>query len=100
MKEFLLMALPSLVILAVWHLLIIIKKRGGLFVDDQPDSEQVFIDAQGVKWFKYGVEYIDGRSKTMSFHIWATSFDDANHRLKLIGNSGRVYGQVFCEIKE
>lgn len=76
-----------------------IRRLLNLFNDD-PDSEQTYTDANGVKWFKYGVEYTDQRGRTMSFHIWAMSFADADRRLNQIANTGRVYGQIYCEVKE
>lgn len=66
---------------------------------DEPDSEQTYTDDNGVKWFKYGVEYTDQRGRTMTFHIWAMSFADAERRLNQIANNGRVYGQIYCQVK-
>ncbi|AAN55685.1 Mu phage uncharacterized protein [Shewanella oneidensis MR-1] len=66
---------------------------------DEPDSEQTYTDDNGVKWFKYGVEYTDQRGRTMTFDIWALSFADADRHLNQIANNGRVYGQIYCQVK-
>lgn len=68
--------------------------------NDEPDSEQTYTDANGVKWFKYGVEYTDQRGRTMSFELWAKSFADADRRLEQIANNGRVSGQIYSQVKE
>jgi hypothetical protein len=63
-----------------------------------PDSEHVYIDGAGVKWFKFSCTY---KSLTdMSFYIWATSFEDAEDRLEKIKNTAVVDGQVYAEIPE
>lgn len=97
--EIVLIVLVILVIIATWDLYRIIKKRGGLLADDQPDSEQIFIDAKGNQWFKYDIHYFD-QDRDMSFCLWAMSFEDANRRLKLITQSARVEGQIFSQVRK
>lgn len=65
-----------------------------------PDADQVYVDADGVSWFKFGIEYTDGRGKTMTSDLWALSLDDAHDRLALLKDNGRVYGQIVSEIQE
>jgi hypothetical protein len=62
-----------------------------------PDADQVYVDDDGVKWFKFGVDYTDQRARTMSFPIWATSLEDAQERLSLIKDNSRIYGQIICD---
>ncbi len=62
-----------------------------------PDADLVYMDDDGVLWYKYGVEYKDQRGKTMTFHLWAQSFDDAKARLQLLGENGWVYGQIISD---
>lgn len=62
-----------------------------------PDSNQTYVDGDGVTWLKFGVEYKDQRGRTMTFDIWATSSEDAGERLQLIKENGKVYGQILHE---
>ncbi len=59
-----------------------------------PDSDCIYED-NGVIWRKYGVNYIDD-GKEFTFQIWATSFDDAERRLKL---PMKIDGQIISEEK-
>lgn len=67
-----------------------LKKRNGA------DSEHVYVDADGVKWFKYLCDY-EHNKKKLSFFIWATSLDDADDKLYAIIDSGEIVGQVLHE---
>lgn len=57
-----------------------------------PDSDCIYEDG-GVTWYKYSVSYVDG-DREFSFSIWATSFDDAERRLKL---PMKIHGQIISE---
>lgn len=56
------------------------------------DSDCIYED-NGVTWYKYSVSYIDG-DKEFGFLIWATSFDDAERRLKF---PMKIDGQIISE---
>lgn len=64
---------------------------------DRPDEDQIFVDDEGMAWFEYTASYIDHRGKEMVFHLWAISHNDAVARLKQIGESGKINGQVFSK---
>lgn len=62
------------------------------------DSPIFYIDGNGVRWNKYISEYTDSSGMKMGFSVWATSFDDAEARLKSIGETGAILGVLHVEI--
>lgn len=66
-----------------------------------PDAEFVVWDERGVKWFKFTCQYTDAYSDgqdEFSFEIWALDAEDADRRMTLIRQTGKVDGQLFHEI--
>ena len=57
-----------------------------------PDSNCVY-ENNGVTWYKYGASYVDG-DREFVFSIWATSFEDAERRLKL---PMKINGQIISD---
>ena len=62
-----------------------------------PDAEFVVRDEKGVKWFKFTCSYKDGVDD-LGFEIWALDAEDAQRRMTLIRQTGKVDGQLFHEI--
>lgn len=62
-----------------------------------PDAEFAFRDERGQRWFKFTCSYRDGQDE-FSFEVWALNAEDAQRRMVLIAQSGKVDGQVFHEI--
>lgn len=63
-----------------------------------PDPEHVYLDPMtGKKWFKFMLDYKDG-DKDFGLHIWATDLGDAERRLGLIRETGRIEGQLYGTI--
>lgn len=62
-----------------------------------PDAEFVYQDDRGQRWFKFTCSYKDEQDE-YSFEIWALNAEDAQRRMVLISQSGKVGGQLFHEI--
>jgi hypothetical protein len=62
------------------------------------ESPIFHIDGEGVRWNNYVADYTDSRGIKMNFNVWATSYEDADARLKSIGETGVVKGVLFEEI--
>lgn len=65
----------------------------------KPDAENVFIDGDGVSWFKFTCTYVDNRGAEMGFTIWALDHSDADIRINTIKQSAKVDGQLYATIK-
>lgn len=65
-----------------------------------PDAEFVFVDANGVTWYRFTAIYTDNKGSEMSFGFWALNHDDAKERLNAIKNNAFIFGQVYAEIPE
>lgn len=53
------------------------------------------IGADGLTYYKFGVEYLMPNGKEFGFDIWATTWDEADLRLKMIKETGRINGQTI-----
>ena len=51
-------------------------------------------DERGQKWFKFVCSYSDGNDQ-FNFEIWALNSEDAQRRMVLIAQTGKVDGQLF-----
>ena len=58
------------------------------------DGESV-IGADGLTYYKFGVEYLMPDGTEWSFDIWAKDWEEADLRLKMIKDSGRINGQTI-----
>lgn len=62
-----------------------------------PDSEHVYRDVDGSKWFEFGCEFADG-DKKYGFTIWAKDHADAERRLCLLRETATVCGKIYTII--
>lgn len=53
------------------------------------------IGVDGLIYYKFGVEYLMPNGTEWSFDIWATTWEEADLRLKMIKDSGRINGQTI-----
>lgn len=63
---------------------------------DKPESQYFHIDQNGVEWFVFTCSYTDEQEKPFGFTFWATSFDDANARLKSLKENAAITGQLHA----
>jgi hypothetical protein len=62
----------------------------------------VYIDADGTRWYKFGVDYTwETPERTSSFvvYLFATSAAEAEKRLEALKRTGRMVGMVCEEIE-
>jgi len=53
------------------------------------------IGVDGLPYYKFGVEYLMPDGTEWSFDIWATTWEEADLRLKMIKDTGRINGQTI-----
>lgn len=67
-----------------------------------PEADMVFVDHEGVEWFKYSIDYIRKTptkdKSTWTIYFWALSFDDAEETAKQIRESVSEPQQVMAEV--
>ena len=58
------------------------------------DGESV-IGADGLTYYKFGVEYLMPDGTEWIFDIWAKDWEEADLRLKMIKDTARINGQTL-----
>ena len=53
------------------------------------------IGVDGLPYYKFGVEYLMPDGTEWSFDIWATTWEEADLRLKMIKDTARINGQTL-----
>jgi len=67
---------------------------------ERPDAANAFMDGDGVQWYKYTCSYNDSENREFAFSLWAKSIVDAELRMDLIADNGKVDGQLILEVLE
>jgi len=60
----------------------------------EPNGESV-IGIDGLTYYKFSVEYLMPNGTEWSIDIWATTWDEADLRLKMIKDAARINGQTL-----